>query len=322
VTLGDPAVEVDVRGGEQPRVDADRALGADGEHLALLQHAEQRRLRGRGQVADLVEEERPAIGGAHQAVAIGGRSGEGAAAVAEQLSLDEAGRERGAVDRDQRAAAPRAVVDRARDPLLAGAGLAADLDGEGGIRDRREPRQIRLQPGMEREQARRGRLVRREPAVGGAPVRRRQPLVEEEGVAQLEQRAVAEQRPLERRPVEEGAVLRALVDRQPAPAGPLQPRMLRRHPRIGHAHRDPLPSRPLASLDVERLAATEHDLVRAVERKPQRGSARSIAAEHEEQPLVRARIAALARLLLRQRRRRRRHATPTRERPCSGAVHA
>ena len=54
-------------------------------------------------------------------VAVGG-AGEGAALVAEQLALDQLARDRRHVDRDERPAAPLAViVQRAGDQLLAGA---------------------------------------------------------------------------------------------------------------------------------------------------------------------------------------------------------
>jgi hypothetical protein len=50
--------------------------------------------------------------------------------VAEQLALEEIHRDRGAVDLDERPAAPRAeLVCRLRDQLLAGAGFAEDQHG-------------------------------------------------------------------------------------------------------------------------------------------------------------------------------------------------
>ena len=62
-----------------------------------------------------------------------GRAGEGAALVAEQLALDQLARDRRHVDRHERARAALAViVQRARDQLLAGAGLAVDHHREVG----------------------------------------------------------------------------------------------------------------------------------------------------------------------------------------------
>src|SRR5207249_378285 len=59
--------------------------------------------------------------------------------VAEQLALDQVGRDRAAVDREERKLlAPRQLVDRACRDLLAGAALAAQQHGGGGRRDARQ----------------------------------------------------------------------------------------------------------------------------------------------------------------------------------------
>ena len=66
-------------------------------------------------------------------------AGERAAHVAEQLGLEQRLRQRAAVDRDEPLVAARAVVvDRARDQLLAGAGLAVDQDRARRRGDRRQ----------------------------------------------------------------------------------------------------------------------------------------------------------------------------------------
>ena len=64
-------------------------LAADRRHLALLQHAQQLGLQGEGHVADLVEEQRAAVGLAKLPGAVGDGAGEGAALVAEQLALEQ-----------------------------------------------------------------------------------------------------------------------------------------------------------------------------------------------------------------------------------------
>ena len=67
------------------------------------------------------------------------RPGEGASFVAEQLGLEQRVGEGGAVDRDERFAVARAaVVERAGDQLLAGAGLAEEQDRRVARRDRVE----------------------------------------------------------------------------------------------------------------------------------------------------------------------------------------
>ena len=62
---------------------------ADGQDLALLQDAQQLDLHGRRHVADLVEEERAAVGDLEQPLLVGQRAGEGALAMAEQLALEQ-----------------------------------------------------------------------------------------------------------------------------------------------------------------------------------------------------------------------------------------
>ena len=63
-------------------------------------------------------------------------SGEGAALVAEKLALEQRLGNGRAIHRDERLPGAIAVLmDRARDQLLAGAGLAADQDGDGLCRD-------------------------------------------------------------------------------------------------------------------------------------------------------------------------------------------
>ena len=63
-------------------------VGAEPLELAGLQHAQELRLAGRRQVADLVEEQRAAVGGL-EAPGARLRAGEGARLGAEQLGLDQ-----------------------------------------------------------------------------------------------------------------------------------------------------------------------------------------------------------------------------------------
>src|SRR5690606_15857444 len=100
---------------------------ADADDLALLEHPQQLGLEVERQLADLVEEDRAAVGLLEAAGAVDHRPGEGALAVAEEHPLGELAWDRGAVLDDEGAGlARRAVVQRPRDQLLAGAGLAAD----------------------------------------------------------------------------------------------------------------------------------------------------------------------------------------------------
>jgi uncharacterized protein YoaH (UPF0181 family) len=105
----------------------ERLVAAHAVELPVRQHAQQPRLQVERHVADLVEEERAAVGLLEAAAAHGLRAGEGAALVAEQLRLQQVLRDGRRVERHEGAAGARAVlVQRARHQLLAAAALAGD----------------------------------------------------------------------------------------------------------------------------------------------------------------------------------------------------
>ena len=85
--------EVAVRRADDAHVDRLLARRADLAHLLLLDRAQQLHLHLQRQVGDLVEEERAAVRGLEEAVAVGERAGEGAFAVAEELGLHQRSRE-------------------------------------------------------------------------------------------------------------------------------------------------------------------------------------------------------------------------------------
>src|SRR5262245_65153129 len=98
----------------------DRSVAADALEFALLQHPQQRDLHVGRQLADLVQEQRPARRELEAPEAALRGAGEGAALVPEQLRGDEGGRDRGAVDTDERARSPpRPPMDGTGDELLA-----------------------------------------------------------------------------------------------------------------------------------------------------------------------------------------------------------
>src|SRR5262249_48954931 len=118
-------------------VDLDGLRAADALELVLLEHAQELHLHLGRELADLVEEDRPAVRELEAARPALGRTGECSALVTEELALDQPARQRGAVDLDERPAAARAPrVDRARDQLLSAAGLAEDEDR--GVRRRHQ----------------------------------------------------------------------------------------------------------------------------------------------------------------------------------------
>ena len=119
--------EIAVRRGDHAHVDAFGAAAADLLDLALLQRAQDLGLGAQAHVADLVEEQRAAVGLRELAGAGLDRARVAALHRAEQLALDELFGDRGAVHLDERALGALAgVVQRARHQLLAGAALAAD----------------------------------------------------------------------------------------------------------------------------------------------------------------------------------------------------
>ena len=94
--------------GDQPHVHPDRPVAADALELSLLDHPQELRLQLQRQLADLVEEQRAAVGGLEPPLALGDRPGEGAPLVAEELALDERRRQGGAV-RPNEGALPRGL---------------------------------------------------------------------------------------------------------------------------------------------------------------------------------------------------------------------
>ena len=92
-----------------------------------MENAEELGLHARRDLADLVEKERPAVGRLEPPFFPPISAGEGPSLVAEQLAFEEGIIQRRAVEGDERSRAPGVGgVDRLRDQLLAGPGLAPD----------------------------------------------------------------------------------------------------------------------------------------------------------------------------------------------------
>src|SRR5258708_32019666 len=120
---------------DQPALGPDRSRAAEPLEFALLQHAQQLRLQLEGHLADLVEEYRAAARELEPSNALSDGAGERALFVAEQLTLEQRRRNRGAVAFEERLRAARAqAMDGAGDELLARAGLTADENGGVGRR--------------------------------------------------------------------------------------------------------------------------------------------------------------------------------------------
>ena len=105
--------EVAVGRRDDAHVDLDRRRSADALELLLLEHAKQLGLEVEPHLGDFVEEQRSAVRPLERAFDPLDRAGERALLVAEQRALDEAFRQRGAVQLDERPVAPLALrVDR------------------------------------------------------------------------------------------------------------------------------------------------------------------------------------------------------------------
>ena len=85
----DHVLELAVGGREQANIDGDLGLGADRADLALLQRAQELGLELDRHLADLVEEQRAAVGLLEQALPALLGVGERALGVAEQLALEQ-----------------------------------------------------------------------------------------------------------------------------------------------------------------------------------------------------------------------------------------
>jgi hypothetical protein len=115
-------VEILVRRGDEPDVHVDGFARPDREDLARFEGTEQLHLELELEIADLVEEERAAVGFDEEARRVGDGAGEGSALVSEERRLEQRRCERPAVDGDERARAPTALgVDVPSEDLFPGA---------------------------------------------------------------------------------------------------------------------------------------------------------------------------------------------------------
>ena len=103
---------------------------ADAAEGLVLEETEQLGLAAGGEIADLVEHDRAAVGELEQPLLLLPGVGEGAPLVAEQLALQELVRQRRAIDGDEELGRSAARgMDGSRHDLLARSALALDQDG-------------------------------------------------------------------------------------------------------------------------------------------------------------------------------------------------
>jgi hypothetical protein len=121
--------------GDQAYVEVALVGSADRSDLLLLERPEQLGLERQRQVADLVEQQRAAIGLLEEADLVVASVGERALDVPEQRALQQRLRDRGAVDAHERLVATASTgVQRPRHELLAGAALTGHQHGGIGVR--------------------------------------------------------------------------------------------------------------------------------------------------------------------------------------------
>src|SRR5581483_7246486 len=97
---GDASAQVAMRRRDDPYVRADRLVSADAFELPFLQHAQERDLRLRREVADLVQEDRSTFGELESPESLVQRSRERSPFVPEELRCDQRGLDRGAIHAD------------------------------------------------------------------------------------------------------------------------------------------------------------------------------------------------------------------------------
>src|SRR5689334_19255614 len=120
----DLLLEVAIGRRDETRVDRNRLRRADGNHLAVLEDAEQLDLRRRRRLADLVEEEGARRRGGEETFFVFDSAREGSFYVPEELTLQQAFWERAAVDREEGTLhAIGQVVDITRDHFLSRTGF-------------------------------------------------------------------------------------------------------------------------------------------------------------------------------------------------------
>src|SRR5271166_2490076 len=130
-TLRRPRLQIAVGSPDQPHVGPDQFVATDPLELLILEQAEHLGLHGFGHVANLVQEECPAVALLELADPLAVGPGEGAALVAEQLAFQQALGDGRAVEGPIRRPSPGSVlVDGAGDQLLAGAALTGDQHRE------------------------------------------------------------------------------------------------------------------------------------------------------------------------------------------------
>jgi hypothetical protein len=149
----DVLLEIPVGGGDDPDIGMAGPVLAHPLEGPFLKEAEQLRLRGGPQLADLVEEQRPSLRGLHPPGRVAHSPGEGAAGVPEQLRDQQLVGEGGGADGDEGPLGPGGEsVERPGQHALPRSVLSPEQDGGVGGRGATEEGERRLhrrRPGVE-----------------------------------------------------------------------------------------------------------------------------------------------------------------------------
>src|SRR5207247_11375301 len=123
-------------GGKQTNDDWQGPCPADAVKLALVQHAQQFGVQGRGNLAPLIQKNRPSVRNLQLTLLLCNGPCERAFFVSEELALQQGFTQRGTVDGEKRLVRPRTVlVDRARRHLLSRPSLSPNKNGRARRRD-------------------------------------------------------------------------------------------------------------------------------------------------------------------------------------------
>ena len=126
--FGEPQ-QISVGCGDDADVDFDGLRPANSLEPPFLQHAQQLRLHGQRNLADLVEKDRSTVRQLEPALTLTDGAREGPLLVAKQLALQQSLGECRTIDGDKRSVtARRGFVDGPRHKFFAGTGLAEDQD--------------------------------------------------------------------------------------------------------------------------------------------------------------------------------------------------
>jgi hypothetical protein len=132
--------QLPIRRGDQPNVDAPRAVLAEAPHFSFLDRSKQLGLRARRELPYFVEKQGAAMRLLEQTGPLGDRACESATRIAEQLGLEQLVRQSRAIDGTERATGtPTQPMQCPRNEFLARARFASDEDRKwtsGGVSDR------------------------------------------------------------------------------------------------------------------------------------------------------------------------------------------